>query len=71
MPREELEQDIRSIGLYRNKAKHIQNLCQILIDQYDGQVPETFEELIKLPGIGRKTANVIRVQRLRSARHCG
>jgi endonuclease-3 len=59
VPREELEQDIRSIGLYRNKAKHIQNLCQILIDQYDGQVPETFEELIKLPGIGRKTANVI------------
>jgi len=59
VPVEQLEQDIRSIGLYRNKAKHIQQLCKMLIEKYDGQVPETFEKLVELPGIGRKTANVI------------
>jgi len=58
-PLSELEQDIRSIGLYRMKAKHIQELCRILLDEYDGQVPRTFDELVKLPGVGRKTANVI------------
>ncbi|WP_085523580.1 endonuclease III [Tuberibacillus sp. Marseille-P3662] len=55
----ELEQDIRSIGLYRNKAKNIRKLCQILIDDYDGRVPEKREALMALPGIGRKTANVV------------
>lgn len=59
VPLQELEQDIRSIGLYRNKAKHIRNLCQVLIDQYDGQVPRTYEQLVGLPGVGRKTANVV------------
>lgn len=56
---EELEQDIRSIGLYRNKAKNIRKLCQILIDDHEGQIPQGRDELVKLPGIGRKTANVI------------
>ncbi|MGG6431480.1 endonuclease III [Anoxybacillus sp. D401a] len=56
---EELQQDIRSIGLYRNKAKNIQQLCRILIEQYDGNVPQSREELMKLPGVGRKTANVV------------
>jgi endonuclease-3 len=56
---EELQQDIRSIGLYRNKAKNIQKLCQMLIEQYDGQVPNDRDELVKLPGVGRKTANVV------------
>ncbi|MGM1046177.1 DNA-(apurinic or apyrimidinic site) lyase /endonuclease III [Paenibacillus uliginis N3/975] len=56
---EELEQDIRRIGLYRNKAKHIHNLCRILIEQYGGDVPEAHDELVKLPGVGRKTANVV------------
>lgn len=56
---EELQQDIRSIGLYRNKAKNIQKLCQLLIDEYDGQVPTDRDELTKLPGVGRKTANVV------------
>lgn len=56
---EELEQDIRRIGLYRNKAKHIQNLCYMLLEEYDGQVPEQHEQLTKLPGVGRKTANVV------------
>src|SRR5699024_30977 len=55
----ELQQDIRSIGLYRNKAKNIQKLCQTLIEQYDGRVPNTRTELTKLAGVGRKTANVV------------
>ncbi|MCM3783948.1 endonuclease III [Neobacillus mesonae] len=56
---EELQQDIRRIGLYRNKAKHIQNLCRILIEQYGGAVPEAHDKLVLLPGVGRKTANVV------------
>lgn len=59
VPLEELEQDIRSIGLYRNKAKNIQKLCRMLINEFDRKVPETREELMKLPGVGRKTANVV------------
>ncbi|RKD24632.1 endonuclease III [Ammoniphilus oxalaticus] len=59
VPLEELEQDIRHIGLYRSKAKNIQKLCRTLIDEHDGQVPETYEELVKLAGVGRKTANVV------------
>lgn len=59
VPLEELEQDIRRIGLYRNKAKHIQNMCRILIDQYDGDVPQEHDQLVTLPGVGRKTANVV------------
>ncbi|MGD6893246.1 endonuclease III [Bacillus mobilis] len=56
---EELQQDIRSIGLFRNKAKNIQKLCRMLLDDYDGKVPEDRDELTKLPGVGRKTANVV------------
>ncbi|WP_078380221.1 endonuclease III [Sutcliffiella halmapala] len=56
---EELQQDIRSIGLFRNKAKNIRNLCKLLLDEYDGEVPKERDELVKLPGVGRKTANVV------------
>lgn len=56
---EELQGDIRSIGLYRNKAKNIQKLCRLLIDEYEGIVPRDRDELTKLPGVGRKTANVV------------
>ncbi|WP_337018740.1 endonuclease III [Oceanobacillus massiliensis] len=56
---EELEQDIKSIGLYRTKARNIKKLCQMLLDDYDGEVPQTKEELMKLAGVGRKTANVV------------
>ncbi|WP_454191764.1 endonuclease III [Paenibacillus sp. Marseille-Q7038] len=59
VPLEELEQDIRRIGLYRNKAKHIQNMCRILIEQYEGEVPSEHDRLVQLPGVGRKTANVV------------
>lgn len=56
---EELQQDIRSIGLYRNKAKNIQKLCRMLLEDYNGEVPQDRDELTKLPGVGRKTANVV------------
>jgi endonuclease-3 len=59
VPLEELEQDIRRIGLYHNKAKHIQQLSKLLIEEYNGEVPRTHAELVKLPGVGRKTANVV------------
>ncbi|MCQ9277821.1 endonuclease III [Staphylococcus borealis] len=56
---EELQNDIRSIGLYRNKAKNIQKLCQSLIDQFNGDIPNTHKALESLAGVGRKTANVV------------
>jgi endonuclease-3 len=54
-----LEQDIRSTGFFKNKAKHIKGCAEKIIEEYDGSVPNSMEELIKLPGVGRKTANVI------------
>lgn len=56
---EELEQYIREIGLYRTKAKHILSLSNSINDEYNGEVPKTMEELVKLSGVGRKTANVV------------
>lgn len=56
---EELQNDIRSIGLYRNKAKNIQKLCQSLLEQFNGQIPSTHKELESLAGVGRKTANIV------------
>ena len=58
-PIEELEQAIFSTGFYRNKAKSIHGACQGLIERHGGEVPQTMEELVKLPGVGRKTANVL------------
>ncbi|MCU6795773.1 MULTISPECIES: endonuclease III [Paenibacillus] len=59
VPLDELEQDIRRIGLFRNKAKHIQALCRMVLEKYDGLIPEKHEQLVELPGVGRKTANVV------------
>jgi len=56
---EELQNDIRSIGLYRNKAKNIQSLCRMVLEDYQGEIPFDRDELTKLPGVGRKTANVV------------
>ncbi|MEW9500178.1 endonuclease III [Jeotgalibacillus marinus] len=56
---DELQNDIRSIGLFRNKAKHIRNLCERLIEHYGGEIPREHAELTTLPGVGRKTANVV------------
>ncbi|MEH7437186.1 endonuclease III [Neobacillus drentensis] len=59
VPLEELQNDIRSIGLYRNKAKNIQSLCRMVLNEYGGEIPKDRDELTKLPGVGRKTANVV------------
>lgn len=56
---EELQNDIRSIGLYRNKAKNIQSLCRMILEEYNGEIPMDRDELTKLAGVGRKTANVV------------
>lgn len=56
---EDLQNDIRSIGLYRNKAKSIKGLANEIMTRFDGEVPSTKEELETLPGVGRKTANVV------------
>ena len=58
-PIEDIIEKIKMIGLYRNKAKNIKACAQMLLDNYDGVVPNSREELIKLPGVGRKTANVV------------
>jgi len=56
---EELEELIRGVGLYKNKARHIKGLAEKIAVDYDGKVPDTFDELLKLPGVGRKSANVM------------
>ncbi len=55
----EIESDIRSTGFYHNKAISIKGACQVIIDKYNGKVPDTMDELVKLPGVGRKTANCV------------
>lgn len=59
IPLPELETLIQSTGFFRNKAKNIQGCCQQLVDQYDGFVPRDLDQLVALPGVGRKTANVV------------
>ena len=56
---EELEPMIQECGLYHNKARSIVELSRMLVEKYDGRVPDTMEELVALPGVGRKTANVV------------
>ncbi len=55
----ELEQDIRSTGFYHNKAKNIQKASQMIIEKFNRQVPKSMEEMLELPGVARKTANVV------------
>jgi len=55
----ELETDIRSTGFFRNKAKAIQGTCRMIMERYEGHVPQSLEELLELPGVARKTANVV------------
>lgn len=59
VPTEELEEDIRPTGFFRNKTKSLRGLSQALIQNHEGQVPRTIDEMVKLPGVGRKTANVV------------
>lgn len=55
----ELEQDIKPTGFYHNKAKNIINCCKMLIEKYNGKVPANMDDLLQLPGVGRKTANLV------------
>jgi endonuclease III len=55
----ELQQDIHTTGFFRNKTKSIQGACKMLTEEFGGQVPRTMDELLKLPGVARKTANVV------------
>ena len=55
----ELQNDIKSVNFYKNKARYIKECCRIIATEYNGKVPDSMEELIKLPGVSRKTANVV------------
>lgn len=59
IPIEELENDLRAIGLYKNKAKNVKALALKVKENFNGQIPQTRDELVTLPGVGRKTANVV------------
>jgi len=60
LDREVLEDEIRSTGFYRNKAKAVQGCTAAIVERFGGKVPEAFEDLLSLPGVGRKTANILR-----------
>jgi endonuclease-3 len=55
----ELQQDIKTTGFFRNKTKSIQGACKMLVEEFEGKVPRSMEELLKLPGVARKTGNVV------------
>jgi len=55
----ELEEDIRSTGFYRNKARNIKKCCQILVEKFNSKIPKTMEDMLELPGVARKTANIV------------
>ncbi|MDP8910641.1 MAG: endonuclease III [Actinomycetota bacterium] len=59
VPQEELERDIYATGFFRQKARSLRGTMQVLLDEFDGQVPRSIEELLRLPGVARKTANVV------------
>jgi endonuclease-3 len=59
VPREELERDVYATGFFRQKAKSIQGAMRVLLDEFGGEVPRTVDELLRLPGVARKTANVV------------
>jgi len=59
VPATELQQDIHTTGFFRNKTKSIQGACKMLMEEFGGQVPQTMDELLKLPGVARKTGNVV------------
>jgi endonuclease-3 len=58
-PLEEIEKLVRPTGFFRNKSKSIQGACRMIAEEYGGEVPDTMEELVKLPGVARKTANIV------------
>lgn len=64
-----IEKLIYPVSFYRHKAKHVRKTCRILVEQYDGRVPGTMEELLALPGVGRKTANLVLILSFRSLKN--
>jgi endonuclease III len=65
----EIERLIYPVGFYRNKARHVKACCEMLVDRFGGRVPSTLEELITLPGVGRKTANLVLILAFKSERN--
>lgn len=63
VPLEELEADLRPTGTFRQKAKNVRGAMRVLLEEYDGDVPTRLEDLVRLPGVGRKTANVVAAER--------
>ena len=63
VPPEELEADLRPTGTYRQKARNLRGAMKVLVEEFDGQVPTRLEDLVRLPGVGRKTANVVAAER--------
>ena len=63
VPLAELEADVRPTGTFRQKARNLRGAMQVLLEEYDGKVPTRIEELVRLPGVGRKTANVVAAER--------
>ena len=65
----EIEQLIYPVSFYRNKAEHVRACCQMLVDRYQGHVPDTLDDLVTLPGVGRKTASLVLILGFHSRRH--
>jgi endonuclease-3 len=69
LPIDEIERLIYPVGFYRNKARHVQACCESLVSRFGGKVPATLEELVTLPGVGRKTANLVLILAFKSDRN--
>ena len=69
LPVPEIERLIYPVSFYRNKARHVRACCEMLVARFGGRVPSTLEELVTLPGVGRKTANLVMILGFRSAKH--
>ncbi len=69
LPVREIEKLIYPVGFYRTKAEHVKACCEMLVDRFGGRVPATLEELVALPGVGRKTANLVLIVGFRSEQH--
>jgi len=69
LPVREIEKLIYPVSFYRNKARHVKACCRMLLDRFDGRVPSTLEELVMLPGVGRKTANLVMILAFKSGQN--
>ena len=69
LPVREIERLIYPVGFYRNKARHVKACCAMLVERFAGRVPPTLEELVTLPGVGRKTANLVLIVGFKSQQH--